>query len=189
MKHPGVSLFKRTNKTTLKNGKQQINIKYYYRAYITVDKKSIYLGVFKKQKDAIDTYNSAFKKFYKENCSRTKNITSFVYFKNIESKFKIKCLDKNYNTRKKVKWKCKFGHVFFRHAISLKKMGWVCPMCNNLNKIKQIKQISAKNNILCLSNKYNYGKLKFKCEHGHVFTKTAYAFKKYPTCNKNHKNQ
>ena len=83
-----------------------------------------------------------------------------------------KCLSKKYiNAHTKLKWECSEGHIWNADFSHIKRGQW-CPYCSGRRKtIKNMQKIAEERNGECLSKKYinNKTKLKWKCEHGHVW--------------------
>jgi len=92
-----------------------------------------------------------------------------------------KCLSKNYtNIQTKLKWQCKFGHVWESKPNNIQQGKW-CPVCgrensNNKKKlsIDEMKTIAEERGGKCLSNLYvNSGtKLLWQCKEGHLWEAT-----------------
>ncbi len=83
------------------------------------------------------------------------------------------CLSTKYQTRHiKLKWKCKFNHIWEATYSSIHTGAW-CPYCggNAKGTIDELKDIAKKKGGKCLSKEYKtaHTKLKFKCKKGHIF--------------------
>ena len=89
-----------------------------------------------------------------------------------------KCLSKeyvNYNT--KMKWQCKYGHIWEAAYSSVQQGSW-CPYCagNARNTLKDAQLLAKKKVGKCLSKEYvnNNTKIKWQCKKGHKW-ETIYA--------------
>lgn len=96
-----------------------------------------------------------------------------------------KCLSKNYiNSKTKLKWKCKNGHIWNATPASVKK-NW-CSYCSNQAKhtIQEMQKIAKKKNGKYLSKKYisNKTKLKWQCSKGHIWETTFSNIRKGRWC-------
>ena len=82
------------------------------------------------------------------------------------------CLSNSYvNSKTKLNWKCKKGHIWKATPASVKK-NW-CSYCSNQAKhtLQEMQEIAKSKSGKCLSEKYisNKAKLKWKCSKGHVW--------------------
>ena len=84
-----------------------------------------------------------------------------------------KCLSIEYvNTRTKLKWQCKEGHVWEAKPKKIKRGTW-CPICarNVRLTIEKMHKLAEKKGGKCLSTEYvnTRTKLKWQCKEGHVW--------------------
>jgi hypothetical protein len=84
------------------------------------------------------------------------------------------CLSKEYiNNYTKLKWRCKYDHIFFTIPGSIKRGTWChkCHINETKHKIIQMQNIAKEHNGKCLSIKYinSRTKLKWECEKKHIF--------------------
>lgn len=106
------------------------------------------------------------------------------------------CLSDIYKSKTKIKWKCKCGYIWESDFLQLKKNSSWCKKCaivnianKNKNTINDVQKLAEQNNGKCLSTEYVNAteKLKFQCEHGHIW-ETCYITVKQgswcPTCAK-----
>lgn len=104
------------------------------------------------------------------------------------------CLSTKYiNSKYKLKWKCKEGHVWFTIPLSVKKGHW-CPVCGRIKSdlkrrkysIMDMQKLAEKKGGLCLSTEYKgfNTKLKWKCKKGHEWSASPYVIMKGHWCNK-----
>ena len=107
-----------------------------------------------------------------------------------------KCLSEKYvNSRNKLTWQCKKGHVWEAQLSSVKHNGRWCPYCAGTMKltIKEMHRVAKNKGGKCLSDKYinSATKLKWQCREGHVWEATPNNVKRKswcPACYKlNHK--
>jgi len=87
-----------------------------------------------------------------------------------------KCLSKKYlDSKTKLKWQCKEGHVWKAIPSDIKRRHW-CPICGDAQKstIEKMRKIARDREGKCLSSKYinNHTKLEWKCKAGHVWEAT-----------------
>jgi hypothetical protein len=110
-----------------------------------------------------------------------------------------KCLSKKYiNTKIKLKWTCKNGHIWMSSPYNIINGCW-CPYCALLNRwnnrrptIHNMHVIAKKFNGVCLSNNYDgcHNKLTWKCKEGHIWDATPMHIKEghwCPICGGSHK--
>jgi hypothetical protein len=87
--------------------------------------------------------------------------------------------------RKKMKWKCKSGHVWSATGHRIASGAW-CPACSGVARptIEDMKKVAAGRNGSCLSSKYIDArtKLVWRCEKGHRWTATPSAIKAGSWC-------
>ncbi len=84
-----------------------------------------------------------------------------------------KCLSTIYiNTRTKLKWQCKEGHIWEATPDNIKRGTW-CPVCarNVPLNIEEMHKLAEKRGGKCLSTMYinSQTKLKWQCEEGHIW--------------------
>ena len=84
------------------------------------------------------------------------------------------CLSEEYiNSKSKLKWQCKKGHIWEASQNSVECGKSWCPSCyGNLKlTIEQMKRIAIKRGGVCLSEEYINGstKLKWQCKKGHIW--------------------
>jgi len=97
------------------------------------------------------------------------------------------CLSTKYkNNLIKLKWQCKYNHIFDANFNHVKQGNTWCPYCaGNLPLgIKELQDIAKKKEGECLSTKYenNHSKLVFKCKEGHVWNTVAMGIKEGTWC-------
>ena len=115
----------------------------------------------------------------KSDCSKckTRNIKySIKECQNIAKENKGECLSNKYiNKDKKLKWKCKEGHLFEKRLGSINKNSW-CPKCSGKKKytLEEVCQYAITKNGNCLSKEYiNLStKMEWKCKEGHIWENT-----------------
>ncbi len=95
-------------------------------------------------------------------------------------------LDERFDgARKKMKWKCKLGHIWSATGHRVASGAW-CPTCAGLVRpsIKDMKKVAAGRNGSCLSSEYIDArtKLVWRCEKGHRWTATPSAIKAGSWC-------
>jgi len=105
----------------------------------------------------------------------------------------IECISNNYvNAHKKLKWKCKEGHIWeAEYATIYTKKENLCPQCAGFvfHTIEEVKDFGIKMGGECLSDKYINvdSKLLWKCVKGHTWKKSFYNVKNRgywcPYCN------
>ncbi len=83
------------------------------------------------------------------------------------------CLSTEYlNSYKKMKWKCKEGHIWFASFGQLKNENTWCSICSNKKRrlgLERMKELARERGGECLSTEY-FGigeKLKWRCKYGH----------------------
>jgi hypothetical protein len=86
------------------------------------------------------------------------------------------CLSSKYfNSRTKMKWKCKEGHIWETVLRNICNGSW-CPKCAGVFRgtIKDMQKTAKKRGGICLSKKYinSQSKLKWKCKDGHDWMAT-----------------
>jgi hypothetical protein len=111
-----------------------------------------------------------------------KRIYNLEFFKKLAIEKNGECLSTEYIAcDKKLKFKCLFGHAWETKPQYLVNNNSWCPQCNKSNKdnIETFKKIAIENGGECLSDKYFNckSKLKFKCNHGHIWESTAHDVK------------
>lgn len=98
------------------------------------------------------------------------------YLKNIAKERNGKCLSKNYNNiDDKLKWKCKFGHIWESTAYHIIYRNQWCPYCVGQHKtIKDMHKLAKIHNGKCLSNSYINAKTKliWQCNKNHKWEAT-----------------
>ena len=92
------------------------------------------------------------------------------------------CLSKTYlGNNIKLTFKCKNDHIWEAVPSSIKQGVW-CPICANINRgearkltIEEMQSIAEKRKGKCLSKKYinSKSKLRWQCEHGHIWEATV----------------
>ena len=92
------------------------------------------------------------------------------------------CLSKTYlGNNIKLTFKCKNGHIWEAVPSSIKQGVW-CPICAKINRgearkltIEEMQSIAEKRKGKCLSKKYinSKSKLRWQCEHGHIWEATV----------------
>ena len=100
-----------------------------------------------------------------------------------------KCLSPEYiNSKTKLKWQCKIGHIWETKPDNVL-MGRWCPYCAGVVKltIEEMQTIAIERGGLCLSTHYVNGrqKLKWQCKEGHIWEAVPDAVKRgswCPTC-------
>jgi len=115
----------------------------------------------------------------KSDCSKckTRNIKySIKECQNIAKENKGECLSNKYiNKDKKLKWKCKEGHLFEKRLGSINKNSW-CPKCSGKKKytLEEVCQYAITKNGNCLSKEYinSSTKMEWKCKEGHIWENT-----------------
>ena len=89
-----------------------------------------------------------------------------------------KCLSKKYvNSRTKLRWRCKEGHIWEAYPAAIKQGSW-CLTCGNAKMgerrkltIEEMQDIARERGGKCLSKKYvnSWTKLRWKCKEGHIW--------------------
>lgn len=104
-----------------------------------------------------------------------------------------RCLSSNYKGLKsKLKWECKYGHIWEASPNSIIHLKSWCPECAGNKKLdfQKIKQLASQNGGKCLSGKYKNSKEKllWECKNGHRWNATVFSIKTRnswcPVCNK-----
>jgi len=96
------------------------------------------------------------------------------------------CISEVYiNNSTKLKWQCKYGHVWEAIPSNIKKGHW-CPYCAGQGRvtINDLQKIASERGGKCLSNKIvsSKSKLKWECSEGHVWHSTASGIKSGSWC-------
>lgn len=110
-----------------------------------------------------------------------------------------KCLSKKYiNSKRKLKWQCSNGHIWWAIPVNIKQGTW-CPKCGDKRKgnyskftIKTMNEMAKKKDGKCLSKKYVNTKTKqeWQCSKGHIWRAIPSSIKRgywCPSCAKNRK--
>jgi hypothetical protein len=99
--------------------------------------------------------------------------TKIEFLQNIAKNKKGKLLSKKYiNTRLKLKWQCKEGHIWKANFNGIVYKNTWCPVCaGQIKKIEDMYKIAKEKKGDCLSNKYmnTLSPLKWKCSEGHIW--------------------
>ena len=93
--------------------------------------------------------------------------------KKIVAKHNGECLDEYKSGKTKLRFKCKYGHVFVTTYNKIRGGSW-CHACRTGRKsIDDMHNLARKYGGKCLSTKYvnNQTNLKWKCSNGHIFWK------------------
>lgn len=118
--------------------------------------------------------------------------------KQIAKKHNGWCLSKKYlNNRTHLKWKCKFGHIWYAIFASILRGNWCkkCAMHRLKKTIKDARKLAKINGGDCLSNEYvnNHTNLKWRCCSDHIWNATYNNVQRGRWCphcrRKNSKNQ
>lgn len=102
------------------------------------------------------------------------NITSSIGdMQKLAGKKGGKCLSTKYlGTHVKLKWQCKYGHIWENSPSNIKRGQW-CPFCARIVRltIEEMQDIARERGGKCLSKEYinNKTKLKWQCKEGHVW--------------------
>jgi len=96
-----------------------------------------------------------------------------------------KCLSTEYiNSKTKLKWQCKEGHIWEARPGDIKSGEW-CPYCGTTKlTIEEMQELAEEKGGKCLSTEYinNRTKLKWQCKKGHTWEATANNIKKGEWC-------
>ena len=95
-----------------------------------------------------------------------------------EKQGKVFTIDANYNRKSEASWQCKNGHTWKTRIGNILDGHW-CARCSNKENwngkrttIEEVKTLAQSKGGDCLSNEYidALSKLKFVCQHGHIWT-------------------
>lgn len=114
---------------------------------------------------------------------RNKNL---VLVKEKVSKHGFICTTTSYSSYKnKISLQCSEGHTFTRIMRTLQNNDELyCPYCVRSFTLKEVKKITSKYDMTCISTEYvnNKSKLTFTCVEGHVLTRTLNNLRKRGLC-------
>ncbi|MBU4487200.1 MAG: hypothetical protein KKD38_09770 [Candidatus Delongbacteria bacterium] len=128
--------------------------------------------------------------------AKEKTTDSIDIYHKIAEEYEGKCLsDKYVNSRTKLKFECKNGHVWEAEPHHIKRNHW-CKLCANDNmkgrvitfqkrySMEEVKEIAVSKGGKCLSEKVIDHKLDFICKEGHKWSTTPYLILKGHWCPK-----
>ena len=104
-----------------------------------------------------------------------------------------RCLSSKYtNSKTRLKWECKKGHIWQTTIGSIRKGSW-CPTCVGVKKlnIEDMQKIARAKKGKCLSKNYvnAHTKLKWECKNGHTWEQKPYIIRAGSWCPKCWRNR
>ena len=102
-------------------------------------------------------------------------------------KHKGRCLSLHYSGGQKMTWECLKGHIWKTYSYHVRSGSW-CPKCANDGRnpykysLESMQKIAFQHGGLCLSQKYNIYRMRWKCSNGHIWETRPYHIQKGHWC-------